>query len=144
MVARNIVADNVMLIGDAAAQVKPTSGGGIYPGLVGARVAAQIASGVLDRDDLSRKALSGYPKAWDGALGKEFKQGSDLRRVFRSLDDRDFDRLVQLFGRPRLLRAINRYGDIDFPGRMFARLTRLAPMLWMFVRTPLRYAPLWR
>ena len=141
---RKIVADNVMLVGDAAAQVKPTSGGGIYPGLVGARVAAQTASQALARDDLSRKALSGYPKAWDGALGKEFKQGSDLRRVFRSLDDRDFDRLVRLFGRPRLLRAINKYGDIDFPGRMFARLTGLAPMLWLFVRTPLRYAPLWR
>ncbi|MFH1141364.1 MAG: geranylgeranyl reductase family protein, partial [Chloroflexota bacterium] len=31
---RKIVQDNVMLVGDAAGQVKPTSGGGIYPSLV--------------------------------------------------------------------------------------------------------------
>lgn len=141
---RNVVTDNVMLIGDAAAQVKPTSGGGIYPGLVGARIAAHTAITALMRDDLSSKALDAYPKAWGDVLGKEFKQGSDLRRVFKSLDDRDFDRLIRLFGRPRLLRTINRHGDIDFPGHVFERLTKLAPILWMFVRTPLRYTPLWK
>ena len=141
---RETVADNVMLVGDAAAQVKPTSGGGIYPGLVGARVAAQVAGRALSQENLSRKSLSAYPRAWDKALGREFQQGADLRRVYASLDDRDFDRLVRLFGRQRMLRMINKYGDIDFPGGMFNRLTKLAPVLWMFVRGPLRYAPLWK
>ena len=141
---RKTVADNVMLVGDAAAQVKPTSGGGIYPSLVGARIAANVASQALARGDLSEKALSAYPRAWDRTLGKEFRHGADLRRVYTALDDRDFGLLLRLFGRQRLLRTINRYGDIDFPGSLFQRLAKLAPMLWLFVRTPLRYAPLWK
>ena len=141
---RRTVADNVMLVGDAAAQVKPTSGGGIYPGLVGARLAAQVASRALDRGDVSEKALRAYPRAWDRGLGKEFRKGADLRRVYASLDDRDFDRLLRLFGRKRLLQMINRYGDIDYPGGLFNRLTKLAPALWLFVRGPLRYMPLWK
>ena len=141
---RRTVADNVMLVGDAAAQVKPTSGGGIYPGLVGARLAAQVASRALDRGDVSEKALRAYPRAWERTLGKEFRKGADLRRVFTSLDDGDLDRLLRLFGRRRLLRMINRYGDIDYPGGLFNRLTKLAPALWLFARGPLRYMPLWK
>jgi geranylgeranyl reductase family protein len=141
---RHIVADNVMLVGDAAAQVKPTSGGGIYPGMVGGRLAAQIGTEALSKNDLSSNTLKAYPKLWNDSFGKEFKKGSDLRHVFRTLEDRDFDKLIHLFGRPRLLRTINKYGDIDFPGQMFTRLTSIAPLLWMFVRTPLRYMPLWK
>ncbi|MBI4200140.1 MAG: NAD(P)/FAD-dependent oxidoreductase [Chloroflexi bacterium] len=141
---RRIVQDNVMLVGDAAGQVKPTSGGGIYPGLVGARLAAQVGREALARDEVTEDSLSAYPRAWQQELGQEFRRGSDLRRVYVSLEDRDFDRLLGIFGHSALLRAANRYGDIDFPGRLFHRLVRLAPALWWFVRGPLRYVPLWR
>ncbi|MEE8443219.1 MAG: NAD(P)/FAD-dependent oxidoreductase, partial [Dehalococcoidia bacterium] len=141
---RKIVQDNVMLVGDAAGQVKPTSGGGIYPGLVSARLAADVARVALAGDDLTEKALQAYPRAWDKAFGKEFQRGEDLRRVYTSLDDKDFDRLLSLFGRKPLLKLINRYGDIDFPSGLFQRLTKLAPVLWFFVRGPLRHARLWK
>ena len=123
-----------MLVGDAAAQVKPTSGGGIYPGLVGGRLAAQVAIEALSKNDLSNNTLKLYPKLWNDSFGKEFKKGSDLRHVFRTLEDRDFERLIQLFGRPRLLQTINKYGDIDFPGRMFTRLPSLAPVSYTHLR----------
>ena len=141
---RKIVQDNVMLVGDAAGHVKPTSGGGIYHSMVGARLAAGVARTALAGGDLTEKALRSYPRAWDKAFGREFQRGEDLRRVYTSLDDRDFDRLLRLFGRKRLLKLINRYGDIDFPGGLLHRLTKLAPVLWFFVRGPLRYAPLWK
>jgi digeranylgeranylglycerophospholipid reductase len=141
---RQTVVDNIMLVGDAAGQVKPTSGGGIYPGLVGGRLAAQTAIQALSKSDLSRKSLASYPRAWDKALGYEFQKGADLRSVYTSLNDGDFERLVRLFGNKRLLQLINREGDIDFPGGMFQRLTKLAPILWMFVRGPLRYASQWK
>lgn len=141
---RRTVTDNVMLVGDAAAQVKPTSGGGIYPGLVGARLAAQVASRALDQGSVSETALRAYERAWDRALGKEFRMGADLRRAYTSLDDRDFDRLLRLFGRRHLLRMINRYGDIDYPGGLFRRLIRLVPALWLFARRPQRSISLWK
>lgn len=140
---RTIVQDAVMLVGDAAGQVKPTSGGGIYPSLVSARLAAGVACDALTRGDLSARALGAYPRAWQKVFGREFRRGEDLRRVYTSMDDRDFDRLLRIFGNKRLLKMVNKYGDIDFPGGLFQRLTRLAPVLWFFVRGPLRHAPLW-
>lgn len=140
---RRIVQSGVMLVGDAAGQVKPTSGGGIYPSLVSARLAADVACDALTNDDLSARALGAYPRAWQKIFGREFRRGEDLRRVYTSLDDRDFDRLLRIFGNKRLLRIVNKYGDIDFPGGLFQRLTRLAPALWFFVRGPLHHAPLW-
>ena len=141
---RKIVQDNVMLVGDAAGQVKPTSGGGIYPSLVSAKLAAGVALKALANDDLSEKSLRLYPRAWEKAFGREFRQGEDLRRVYASLDDRDFDRILRLLDSKRLMKLVNRYGDIDYPGGLFRRLTKLAPALWFFVRGPLRYAPLWK
>ncbi|MFC1935880.1 geranylgeranyl reductase family protein [Chloroflexota bacterium] len=141
---RKIVQDNVMLVGDSAGQVKPTSGGGIYPSLVSARLASDVARVALAHDDLTECVLRSYPRAWDKAFGREFQRGEDLRRVYTSLEDRDFDRLLRLFGTKRLLELVNQYGDIDFPSGLFQRLTKLAPILWFFVRGPLRHAPLWR
>ncbi|MDO8751602.1 MAG: NAD(P)/FAD-dependent oxidoreductase, partial [Dehalococcoidia bacterium] len=141
---RKIVQDNVMLVGDAAGQVKPTSGGGIYPSLVSARLPAGVARTALAQDDLTERTLRAYSHAWERTFGKEYRRGQDLRRVYTTMDDQDFDRLLALFGSKRLLEMANRYGDIDFPGRLFQRLTKLAPALWLFVRGPLRYAPLWK
>ena len=41
---RKTVQGNVMLVGDAAGQVKPTSGGGIYMGAVCAKLAGEVAA----------------------------------------------------------------------------------------------------
>ncbi len=141
---RAMVQDNVMLVGDAAGQVKPTSGGGIYLSLVSGRMAAEAAKVALAKDDLSVKALRAYPKAWDKAFGQEFRRGEDLRRVYKTMTDEDFDRLLRIFGSKPLLSIINRHGDIDYPGGMFRRMAGAAPVLWAFVRGPLRYGWLWR
>ena len=52
--------DHAMVVGDAAGQVKPTSGGGIYTGLLAARHAAGTAIAALERGDLSSAALAPY------------------------------------------------------------------------------------
>lgn len=141
---RTIVQDNVMLVGDAAGQVKPTSGGGIYPALVSARLAARVASKALAGGDLSQAALRAYEETWDKTFGQEFRRGEDLRRTYKIMTDDDFDRLLRLFGSRRILKLINKYGDIDYPGGLFQHLTRFAPALWMFARGPLKYAMLWK
>jgi flavin-dependent dehydrogenase len=43
----------VLSVGDAAGQVKPTTGGGLYLGALGAMAAADVLREVLARDDLS-------------------------------------------------------------------------------------------
>ena len=133
-----IYGDNAMLVGDAAGQVKPTSGGGIYTGLVGARHCAQVAARALTEDDLSRRSLSRYQKAWGKQMSREFARGWDLRRIFLALDDRELDGLISIFRSQRLRRLAEQHGDIDFPSQLFSRLPLGIPIMRPFLRTALR------
>jgi digeranylgeranylglycerophospholipid reductase len=64
---RTIVQNHVMLVGDAAHQVNPTSGGGIISGMIGGMIAGQVAADAIRTNDLSR--LSEYEKRWQSRLG---------------------------------------------------------------------------
>ena len=130
--------DNLLLVGDAARQVKPTSGGGVYTGLVAARHCADAAIYALRHKDYTRHSLSRYEVAWRAALGPELERGLELRKVFASLSDRDFHRLLSMLNRPQAQRVITRYGDIDSPSLMFGHLLRVSPRLLTLIHVPLR------
>jgi len=55
-----MVNNNVMLVGDAAHQVNPVSGGGIISGMIGGMIAGQVAAEALKINDLSQ--LHDYEK----------------------------------------------------------------------------------
>lgn len=63
-----IVKDNVMLVGDAARQVNPLSGGGITSGMIGGSIAGEIAGKAIKQNNL--KLLQEYPKLWHQRVGK--------------------------------------------------------------------------
>jgi digeranylgeranylglycerophospholipid reductase len=124
-----IHADNVMLVGDAACQVKPTSGGGVYTGLLAAQRCAEAAARALREDDLSTQSLGQYHAAWQDEMGGELETGALLRKIFVGLRDGDFDILLQLLGKQPLARLLTKYGDIDHPSRLVTQVVRLLPML---------------
>ena len=126
---QQIYADNTMLVGDAACQVKPTSGGGVYTGLRAARSCARTAVHALQRDDLSAESLRRYQATWLEQMGDELKLGILLRRIFAILSDDDFDRLLHLASNQSIQRIISRYGDIDHPSSVIAQLITAFPGL---------------
>ena len=128
--------ERVLLVGDAALQTKPTTGGGIYTSLVAARHAADAADSALAHDELDEECLSVYQDAWRGEIGSELDRGADVRQAFVGMGDRQLDRLVDLLGQPILRPIINRYGDIDYPSRMFGRLLNLVPLLRALLGLP--------
>ena len=123
------VRDRAVLVGDAAAQAKATSGGGVYPGLVAARHASECLVSALERGDLSAKCLSAYPKAFDGEVGAELAKAARLRRSFRAMSDRMVDDLIVTLDDPELLDTIVQEGDIEFPSRLVRALLRKSPRL---------------
>ncbi len=135
--------ENVLLVGDAARQVKPTTGGGVYMGLVGARHAARVSVDALQREDFSAAFLSRYQKAFMADAGDELKRGADLQRLFAALSNAHLERLLATLRSKRLAGLINNYGDIDFPSRLLSELFKAAPSLAAFVRTPLRFPGAW-
>lgn len=62
-----IVRDNVLLVGDAAHQVNPMSGGGIVSGMIGGMLAGQVAAEAIRENDL--RLLPEYQKRWQKRLG---------------------------------------------------------------------------
>jgi len=125
----SIHSDNLMLVGDAACQVKPTSGGGVYTGLVAARSCADAAVRAFQEDDLSAKSLGRYYASWTEQMGEELQTGALLRRIFVSLGDDDFDKLIHLLGKQPIARLMARYGDIDHPSQLVGQLVRILPRL---------------
>ena len=119
--------DRAMLVGDAASQVKATSGGGIYTGLVCAQNCARTAIDALEMDALSKKALASYQKDWMKHIGDELKKDMLIHRVFASMTDKQFEEAFDLMANEDILGIINRVGDIDYPSRLAWSLLRKEP-----------------
>ena len=132
--------NGVMLVGDAAGQVKPFSGGGIYTGLVAAAHCAEKAIQALRAGDLSAASLSGYQVAWRRSIGSELLRSMAIRRFGLSLSDGEIDRLVAAIDSHALREIAANVGDIDYPSRVILRLARAAPLMlplgWMTLRRP--------
>ena len=119
----------VLLVGDAAAQVKPLSGGGIFTGMRCAEIAAEVSARALARGDLSDAALSEYDRLWRAELGEEFRRALYLRRLFTRLSDPELDHVVHALKAAHLAATIVAFGDIDFPTHVVREVLKESPSL---------------
>ncbi len=125
----NISTDHGLLVGDAAAQVKPLSGGGIFTGMRAAEIAADVAHGALADQDLSASRLRAYDLHWREELGGETDRALYFRRLFVQLSDRDLDRVLEILRDSKLVSTIVAFGDIDFPTVTIRELLGQSPSL---------------
>jgi digeranylgeranylglycerophospholipid reductase len=115
-------ADGVIITGDAAGQVKPTSGGGVYMGAICAKIAGEVAAKAALSGDTSKRTLIKYDQRWREAVGRELDIGMRIHKVFGRLNDNDLNELMSFFSEPEVLELINKYGDIDHPSILFGKL----------------------
>ena len=106
--------DRILLVGDAAGQVKPTTGGGIYYGLIGSEIASETLSMGLRSDRLDLTFLSSYDRRWKRALGGEMLMGWMGRKVFEHISDRKLDRLVAVCRHKSVEELINPIAEFDW------------------------------
>jgi geranylgeranyl reductase family protein len=130
--------DGVLLVGDAAGQVKPFSGGGIYTGLVAAHLCAEAAARALARGDVSAPSLAAYQQAWRRALGRELARSRRLRLMGLCLGQRELEMLMKALSHPRLRGLAVRNADIDYPSRTLLTLARATPSLGPLAAVALR------
>jgi len=121
--------NNILLVGDAAAQVKPTSGGGIYPGLCCACHCAAVAQDAMENNIFTEKILKKYQKKWHEDIGKELYLGMKFRTIFTRLTDAQFDKYIAKFQQQSIAATISKHGDIDFPSKLIKPLLKKAPTL---------------
>jgi geranylgeranyl reductase family protein len=79
--------DRVMVVGDAACQVKPYSGGGIIFGITASKVCAEAAVNALRQKKFGEKFFKeNYDDVWKSKIGGAIKRGMMLNRMMRSSD----------------------------------------------------------
>jgi len=88
--------DRVLAVGDAAGLVKPTTGGGIYYGMLSGMMAAETLDQSLRRDRLDARSLAAYDRAWRRQLGSEIRAGLRFRKIMARLGDDSIDALIDL------------------------------------------------
>ena len=93
-------------VGDVVGQVKPTSGGGIYFGLLSADIAAAVIGDAVRAGDVSAANLMPYERQWRALLESEIRQGYALRKLVERLPDSVIEHMHRLLNVPVLRRVL--------------------------------------
>lgn len=104
----------LIVVGDAAGQVKPTTGGGIYYGLLCADIAVNTLQQALEKDDLSTKALASYERKWRRKLGQELRIDYYARKFYERLSDRHIDKIFDIISSNGIDEALLKAEDLSF------------------------------
>ncbi|MDO5815554.1 MAG: NAD(P)/FAD-dependent oxidoreductase [Methanobrevibacter sp.] len=106
-----LVKDRVILVGDAASQIKPTSGGGLLIAFDSCKIASKYVLEAIKNDDIN--ILEGYQKEFNDKYLKEFSYQFKVQKTLNLLNDDDLDYLFEKLKRNDCERIISEYGDMD-------------------------------
>lgn len=87
--------NGLMVVGDAAGQVDPVTGGGIHVSAKCAKIAGTVAAEAVHQDDSSEKFLKKYENEWKNQIGKNLQRSLRFRKIFDKLTDEDVNNLVK-------------------------------------------------
>ena len=104
----------LIAVGDAAGLVKPTTGGGIYYGLLSGQMAAETLDEALRADDLRESRLRRYETQWRARLGAEIRIGLAFRTLASRLNDRAIDSLIELARVDGLVPLLRKTADFNW------------------------------
>ena len=88
---KNPIKNGLMLVGDAAHQINPMTGGGIASGMRGGKIAGNIAVQALKKNDFSEEFLRSYPKEMFKVFGKNHNRFYNIKETVHKLSDDDFN-----------------------------------------------------
>jgi digeranylgeranylglycerophospholipid reductase len=106
--------ERTLVVGEAAGQVKPTTGGGIYYGLICADIAADVLHQAFQAHDFSRSRLASYHKKWRARLGKELQTSYWAHCLYKKLDNRQIEHLHNFIQKNSMSDFIAGMDDFSF------------------------------
>ena len=84
---KNPISNGLMLVGDAAHQINPMTGGGIASGMRGGQIAGEVAIKALEKGDYSENMLKLYPKKIFKVFGKTHERFYRIKESINQLTD---------------------------------------------------------
>jgi len=115
--------ENFLVVGDAASQVKQTTGGGIIIGGFSGILAGQAAAKAAKAPREERwKFLMQYDREWRDKFGSDLRRMGIAHKLFASLSDETLNKLFE--GVREFLPEVQEVADIDFQGEIISRMLR--------------------
>ena len=91
-----LVTSGLMLVGDAARQVDPLTGGGVANAMMAGRLAAEVAAQAIAAGDTSAEALALYEERWMAGRGRKMARNYRLKERFGP-DERSSPNFLRVF-----------------------------------------------
>jgi digeranylgeranylglycerophospholipid reductase len=140
-VMNKLAFDNILLLGDAAGQVKATTGGGIIMLLTAAKYASNCVNLCLKNGNFSKRFIKKYYETpCSQTIGRELKLHFIIRLILENFRDKDFETFFKLIKENKIEQLVSFYGDMDFPKALVIKLlctrTVLSFMFKFFLRNP--------
>jgi len=124
--------ERVLAVGEAAGQVKTTTGGGVAFGLLGADIAAGVILQSFTKNDFTARALSRYENVWKTAVQREIILGRMARRMCSRLSDLQMERIFHLAQTDGVIPIIREKGDFDWHGDLILALVKRLSFMNVF------------
>jgi len=102
--------NGLLVVGDVASQVKPTTGGG------------KVAYDALKSNDFSAGFLSRYQSRWRELIGFDLAAMRQVRKMLNRLPDDKIDKIIGLCSNFGVNRILEEAGDLDFQGKSLVRV----------------------
>jgi flavin-dependent dehydrogenase len=119
--------NRLLVVGEAAGQVKTTTGGGIFFGLLCSDIASKEVFKRFKEDALSAKDLSAYEKYWKKEIQKEISVGYYTRKICEKLSDSQVENMFQIARNDGVIPLIKKKGNFDWQSEVILALARRAP-----------------
>ena len=88
------VKDNLILVGDAARQVDPLTGGGLTHCLEVGKIAGEVIGEAVENQDFSEGFLVRYEEKWKQGIGKKIERNYRVKELMLKLDDETLDKIA--------------------------------------------------
>jgi flavin-dependent dehydrogenase len=121
--------ERVLTIGEAAGQVKTTTGGGIYFGLLCSDIASRVAIKTFEIDNFSKKVLAEYEKLWKRTIQKEILVGYYVRKICAKFNDAQLEKMFQVAQNDGVIPLIKEKGNFDWHRELVLTLMKKIPFV---------------
>ncbi len=91
---KKTVGDNIMVVGDAAGQISPISGGGIYFSISCGSIAGTVAGEAIKQGDYSEDFLINYEKQWKDKWYKLLKTELKYKKILQQFSEKELNALA--------------------------------------------------
>lgn len=117
--------NRLLSVGDAAGQIKTTTGGGVFFGLLSANILANVIKKSYKNKNFLINKLSLYDQLWKKEISQELQAGLLVRSFFERVEDKYIDKLFKLLKNPDVLKIIERSGDYELHRNLLIALMKI-------------------